>query len=561
MRWLARLRIATKVYVIVAQLSLGAAFIALAAILAFGRTGDAAAEMDRGISRAVVGERINGLIYAVVMESRGIYMSKDAAAAKPFADGMLRFLDRLDAELLEWRRHGAGEDAAMAKAAQDVATFIAFRCDMAKLALAGDIAAATAMGNNDANRANRQATGKAVETMAKVGLTELEEQKAGLAALIGLMSWTLAAAAAAVIVLGVALAWAIARFGIAGPVRAMTAVMTRLTEGERSVDIPATGNHDEIGEMARAVVVFKDGLVRSEQLAAERTRETEQRAAHAVTLERLVRQFDAAIGQLTGAVGDAATRMRGSSATMATMARDTSERSRAVLAATEQTSENVQSVAAAAEQVSASIAEISRQTAQSAGVAVAAVDQAKRTAESVETLSRAALKIDEVVALIGAIAEQTNLLALNATIEAARAGDAGRGFAVVAHEVKALATQTARATEEIGKQVQGVRGAVEDAVSRIAGIGETVGRLDEIAAAISAAVEEQDAAMHQIAESVNRAALATRDVLGSMTAVSDATGAAGDSAETVRAAANDLGDVADGLRREVETFIGGVKAA
>jgi methyl-accepting chemotaxis protein len=561
MPWFARFRIATKVYFIVGQLSLAAVILAVAAILALGRISHDTAEMEHGISRAVVGERINGLIYAVVMDSRGIYMSKDAAAAKPFADGMLRLLTRLESELADWQRHGAGQDAAMTKAVADVGTFISFRRDMARKALEGDIAAATAMGNNDANRQNRQATGKAVEAMAQVGLHELQGQKADLQTLVSLVSWSIGVAAALGIAFGVALAWMIARFGIARPVNGLTAVMTRLTGGERQVDIPGTDSRDEIGEMARAVVVFREGLVRSEQLAAERARDTEQRAARAAQLERLVGQFDRAIGAISGSVSEAAHQMRGSSAAMASMVTDTSSRSLAVLTATEQTNESVQSVAAAAEEVSASIAEIARQTVQSAKVAVAAVSQANESAAAVERLSHTALKIDEVVSLIGAIASQTNLLALNATIEAARAGEAGKGFAVVAAEVKALANQTAKATEEIGTQVSGVRGAVQDAVTRIGSIRDTVGQLEEISAAISAAVEEQGVAMQQIAESVHHAADATRDVLGSMTVVSQATGSAGQSAEAVRLAANDLGEVADGLRREVDSFLTGVKAA
>jgi methyl-accepting chemotaxis protein len=560
MRWLARFRIATKVYFIVAQLSLAAIILTVGAIVALNRIGSDTAQMDHGISRAVVGERINGLIYAVVMDSRGIYMAKDVAAAKPFADGMLKQLDRLEAEVAEWKRHGA-QDPGMTRAIGDVTSFISFRRDMAYKALQGDIAAATAMGNNDANRANRTATGKAVEAMAQVGLAELTGQKASLQTLISWTSWALGIAAAAAIVTGALLGWMVARFGIAQPIRGLTGVMSRLTNGERRIDIPSTDNHDEIGEMARSVVVFREGLVRSELLAAERDRDNQERAARAVRLEQAVHQFESAISEISASVSASARQMSGSSDTMARVVADTSEQSHAVLNATEQTNESVQSVAAAAEQVSASIAEIARQTTQSAKVAVDAVNQARQTADSVERLSQTALKIDEVVGLIGAIARQTNLLALNATIEAARAGEAGKGFAVVAAEVKALANQTARATEEIGAHVGGVRGAVDEAVTRIGVIHDTVSQLEEISAAISAAVEEQGVAMQQIAGAVHHAADATRDVVGSMTVVSNATGTAGESAEAVRAAANDLGEVADGLRREVDAFITGVKAA
>ena len=280
----------------------------------------------------------------------------------------------------------------------------------------------------------------------------------------------------------------------------------------------------------------------------------------AKTLNDHAERFESTVKGMVEVVASAATEMQSTARSMETTANSTSEQATAVAAAAEEASTNVQTVASAAEQLSSSISEISRQVAQSTQIAGNAVSEAERTNEMVKGLADAAQKIGEVVGLINDIASQTNLLALNATIEAARAGEAGKGFAVVASEVKNLANQTAKATEEIGAQIGGIQSATQGAVTAIQGIGDTIAEINEIASAIAAAVEQQGAATQEIARNVEQAASGTTEVTQSITQVTQAASETGNAAGQVLQAAGELSTQAENLSGEVTSFLDTIRA-
>jgi methyl-accepting chemotaxis protein len=279
------------------------------------------------------------------------------------------------------------------------------------------------------------------------------------------------------------------------------------------------------------------------------------------SIETLTASFEAKAGELVGLVSSAATELQATAQSMTGTAGQATRQATNVAAAAEQASVNVQTVAAAAEELASSITEISRQVAQSAKIAGRALEDARRTDDVVQALAEGAQKIGEVVGLISNIAGQTNLLALNATIEAARAGDAGKGFAVVASEVKSLATQTAKATDDIARQITQIQTATKDAVDSIRGIGTTIGEISEIAATIATAVEEQGAATQEIARNVQQAASGTQEVSSNIVGVSQGANETGAAAGQVLGAAGDLSQQAEKLRHEVAAYITGVKAA
>jgi len=349
--------------------------------------------------------------------------------------------------------------------------------------------------------------------------------------------------------------------GIVQPVHLLTAAMARLADRDWSTDVPGTERTDELGEMAKAVNVFKTNGIEAERLAAAQEAERAAKEQRAARLEGLTRNFEATVAQLVGMVSTAATELQTTAQAMTGTARQTTQQATNVAAAAEEASVNVQSVASSAEELASSIAEISRQVAQSANMAGKAVEDAKRTDGVVRALAEGAQKIGEVVGLINNIAGQTNLLALNATIEAARAGDAGKGFAVVASEVKSLATQTAKATEDIGRQIAQIQAATKQAVESIQGIGTTIAEVSQIAAAIAAAVEEQGSATQEITRSVQQAATGTHEVTVNIAGVSEGANNTGAAATQVLGAAGELSKQAEQLKGEVGTFIAGVKAA
>jgi len=349
---------------------------------------------------------------------------------------------------------------------------------------------------------------------------------------------------------------------VAGPVRRITASMAQLANGDVSVAIPFGSRSDEIGEMARTLEVFRENLIQNDRLNREQTEmkarsEAEKQAA----MNQMANEFERNVKGIVQTVSSAATELQATAQSMAGTADETSRRSGAASAASEQASGNVNTVAAAAEQLSASIAEIGRRVAESSMITTQAVAETERTNSQIQALAEAAQRIGDVVRLINDIASQTNLLALNATIEAARAGDAGKGFAVVASEVKSLANQTARATEEIGAKVGEMQSATSQSVDAVINIGRTIGKVNEIATLIAAAMEEQGAATQEIARNVQQAAASTSEVSSNIGGVSAAAKETGVASGDLLQAAGELSQQSETLLAQVDGFIAKIRSA
>lgn len=372
--------------------------------------------------------------------------------------------------------------------------------------------------------------------------------------------WIQEMLAGVAVVLGLLMAFALAQ-GIAGPVIGMTRTMRRLADGDLETDLPAIGRKDEIGDMAQAVLVFRTNATEARRLTAEQATAQAARQVRTDRIEALVSDFQSKAGQMMDVLAASSTELQATAQAMTGIAGRTTEQTSTVAAAAEEASINVGTVATAAEELASSITEISRQVSQSAQIAGRAQDDARRTDAIVRALAESSGKIGAVVSLISNIAGQTNLLALNATIEAARAGDAGKGFAVVASEVKSLASQTARATDEIAQQIGQVQSATREAVTAIGGIASTIDEINRIASTIAAAVEEQGSATQEIARNVQQVADGTQDVSRTIIDVSQGAQETGAAATQVLGAANELSHQSENLKSRIDHFIGEVRAA
>jgi methyl-accepting chemotaxis protein len=437
--------------------------------------------------------------------------------------------------------------------------FLAASVDVQSLAAKGNIAAA-----KDNNAGKVVPIGRTMDqTLAKlVELNDKGAEAAGQSAeatyltAIRLMAAILGGA----IVLGLGAAIYMVR-DIRRGIGSILKPMGQLTDGELSVEIPHRGENTEIGQIASALQVFKEALVAKKASDDVVNADRVVSAAQAQRISAATGEFEAMIGELVGSFASASTELEASASTLSANADRAQELTTMVAAASEEASTNVQAVASATEELSSSVNEISRQVQESARMANDAVDQARKTNDRVGELSRAAARIGDVVELINTIAGQTNLLALNATIEAARAGEAGRGFAVVASEVKALAQQTAKATGDIGQQINDIQAATQESVGAIREISGTIEKLSEISSAIAAAVEEQGAATQEISRNVQRAAQGTQQVSSHITDVERGASETGSASSQVHSAARSLAGESDRLKHQVEKFLGTVRAA
>ncbi|MGJ4882725.1 methyl-accepting chemotaxis protein [Bradyrhizobium sp. HKCCYLRH3097] len=378
---------------------------------------------------------------------------------------------------------------------------------------------------------------------------------------IELATLGMAGAGAATLLGSVLFVWLYVGGNILRRIKRLQQAMQTLSSGDLDTEIAASKQRDEIGAMVDTLQVFRENMVRARTLAAEQDRENAAKAERAARMEAQIATFEATVRSALGTLQNSATAMQATAQSMSQTADQSNSLVNAVAAAAEETSVNVQTVSAGTEQLSSSIAEISRQVVTSAQIAKKAVEEAGATDSTMQGLADNASRVSVVVDLIQAIASQTNLLALNATIEAARAGEAGRGFAVVAQEVKSLASQTAKATDEIRTQIAGMQQVASSAVSAIRNIGETISEIDNVTTAIAAAVEQQGTATHEIARNIQQAASGTTEVSNNITGVSSASAQAGTSANEVLSASEALRREADTLRAEVDAFLTNIRAA
>jgi methyl-accepting chemotaxis protein len=495
------------------------------------------------------------------MESRGIYMSPDIATAKKFAVGLTRFNDQIGGVMAGWQRSVRPEDAdVFAQFAARVKQFQEFRRELVRRGTEISPASGSEWGNNDANRTVRTALTNDLDVLGRLYANRSRE-------IYGRIETGMETSALEMMLLGAA-ALMLAMFGalviqrsIARPLAAVTRVTEAVADGDAALTVPFRDRPDEIGALARSIAVFQDAMrrnvelnktvlaeadakvLRQEQIAAETARFGTDIEASLSKLDRLFQQMLSASSLLADAA-DLASAKTGSAAT-----------------ASGEASANVRDIAAAAEELAVAVSEINRQVVQSNAIATKAVGEAARTSDAVKELGEVGRRIGDVIKLITAIAEQTNLLALNATIEAARAGEAGRGFAVVAGEVKALSSQTAKATEEIGAQITAMQSATGRSIQAIAGIERTIREIGEISGAIASAVTEQGAATQEIARSVEVAARRTNDTADEVVRVGEATENTRASATSVKTLADDLAVAAGQIRAQVDQFFRKLRAA
>jgi len=388
--------------------------------------------------------------------------------------------------------------------------------------------------------------------------TEIANQADDLAHLLGV---AMIGGALGGIVIGITAGMMISRRSLVDPIVRIIEVLKQLASGNLAGTIDGTERRDEIGDIARAALVFRDNARQAEALRAQQDHDRHAREVRAKAIEAMTGSFDQSVGGVIGVVVSACNDMESTAQMLSATAEQSHRQVTAVAAATEQASASVQTVASAAEELAASITEIGRQMERSARVSRAAVDQAHKTNSLVQGLADSSTRISTVITLINDIASQTNLLALNATIEAARAGEAGKGFAVVAGEVKHLANQTAKATEEIAAQVGAVQSATDGTVEAIASIVERIEEINQIAAAIASAVEEQSAATNEIARNVQQAAVGTQEVSNTIVGVSAAADQTGGGARQVLSASRALLSQTGDLKQVVDGFLRGVKTA
>ncbi|MGY3508227.1 methyl-accepting chemotaxis protein [Bradyrhizobium lupini] len=548
-----RFTLANKLYAIFALFALLTAAIAMLSDYNSRRGAELTTAIETANAAALNVERVNSLVYAVVMESRGVYMSTEPAVVKKYGEGLLKFNAQILDVVKRWETIVKADDAEQfATFKKRIEQFVEFRKELVRRGVEINAAAGREWGDNDANRAVRSALNKDLEALSKV-YSERARQIAHETETNRILSFVLtclAGVALALVVIGIVI---IAR-SIARPLSAITATIKQVADGAENVVVPHSDRADEIGALARAIQIFQDAMGRNRNLASQVSQDSAAREERARHIEQSVDAFREAIGAIMRGLSDNASVMRETAQTITRVTADASSRAGTAANATEQASHNVTAVAGAAEELSASVVEIGRQVRQSASAVEQTGQRTEKSIAEIESLAAATQRIDGVLSLIQAIAEQTNLLALNATIEAARAGDAGRGFAVVAHEVKALAGQTAKATADISENVSMIQSSTRNAVDAVREIGGAVREINDVTSAIAGAIGQQDAATREISSNAQSAAQGNETLVANISSLRDAIGETDTAASSVLRAASSVTETAETLSREVEKF-------
>jgi methyl-accepting chemotaxis protein len=554
-----RLSLAAKLYSIFGLFALLTAAITALSDYNARRGTALTAAIETANKAALNVERVNGLVYAVVMDARGVYMSADKDAAKKFNEGILKFNEQILAVVDKWQAIVQSDDAAQfVTFKKRIEQFVEFRKELVRRAVEINPAAGREWGDNEANRSVRSALNKDLEALSKVYAERAKSiaERTETTRQLSFVLTCLGGVELALVLIGVIL---IAR-SIARPLSVITTTIKRVAEGADNVRVPHTDRGDEIGALARAIEIFRQAMDHNKDLNSQVLRESQIREARGRHIERSVEAFRGAIGTVLRAVKENATAMRGSAQTITRVTSQANNEANAAAGATEQASSNVSTVAGAAEELSTSVEEIGRQVRQSAAAVEQTGVRTQKSIAEIESLAAATQRIDGVLNLIHAIAEQTNLLALNATIEAARAGDAGRGFAVVAHEVQALAGQTAKATEEISQNVSLIQSSTRNAVDAVREIDHAVSEINAITTNIAHAIGQQDAATREISSNAQGAAQGNATLVTNIGLLRDAIGETSTVAASVLTASDELNATAETLSREVEAFFDNLRA-
>lgn len=581
MVFIRNLTLKSKLHVVITVLGLLSGITTAISFLLLKASDEAQVALDRASQGTIHLEHINGLVYAVVMESRGIYMSADAKQAEPFARNMTKQLAELQQRAGAWKLTAIeSERVRIDTLSANIDEFVRFRTELIRLAREVSTAAARTFGDNDANRTVRSGLNKQLEELARayeqhtaLAYRQIETNKQ--------VSLTLQFGFAVIAAVALLFGLMLVRGALIRPLLELKTLMQRIAGNDLAGAIPGLARHDEIGEMARTIEVFRNYAIERQKLQAsgeamreqeaQRNKELEKlvqeirttRAEEAErnnTLERLIDKFRGTVTNVISSLGNETAAMRGAAAALGNVASVAADKASKAASASQGAAGNAETVAAATEQLGSSIKEISGRAQRASAIVSEAASSANASDRDVQGLADAVVRIGAVTEIISTIAEQTNLLALNATIEAARAGEAGRGFAVVANEVKQLAGQTAKATQEISGQVSGIQASTTTAVHSIRAIAAKVGEIELLNTTIAAAIEEQEAATQDIARNVALAAEGSRSAVTSVGAVTTVAAETNKEANRVLGASETLSNIATELSHNVETFLAAISS-